>query len=249
MIDRSHRLLDGADGVQRARMGALHHEDGQPEGAGGRDLAVGRLTAAVLGDENLDAAVAEQAMLGSLVERSAVENILCTRQPGVRSDRIDAAHDVSVLRRAAERRELLPADGKEHSSRCHTERVSGRRDARDLDPAIAFRSLPGRALQHDERHAGRLRGHFRVVGDSICERMGCIDQHVDLVAAHIVGETVSAAESPDADLARLRQRCSRTTGKRERDAERAAPLELFGKPSRFAGATQNENVRDRHGDI
>ena len=249
MIDCTDRLIDGADGISCTRMASLHHDDRQVERARRRELAVGRIAAAVLGDDDLDLTLAQQPVFGRLVERPAIENVIGVGQLGIGFDWIDAAHDVLMLRRAPKRREFLPADGEKYHLRPVAERRDGIIDAGDLDPAVAVDAQPGFALQHDQRNAGCLCRRACIGGDLRRERMRRIDQHIGFVVAQPGGETLGAAETAGANRAGLSQRRGRPSGERQRDVRIAATFETFGEKPRLARAAQNEKMRDRHGDI
>src|SRR4029077_21236267 len=98
-------------------------DDVDAERARRGDLAVGRGTAAVLGDHHIDAMFGQQRMVVAFAERTAAGDIADMRQRQRRIDRINAADQIKVLRHFAERRELVAAERDKDAARRLTERA------------------------------------------------------------------------------------------------------------------------------
>ena len=127
-----------------------------------------------------------------------------------------------MLRRGAERRQLLPPDGQQHAARRGAERVAPPASMSATGrPAVARLGAPGGRVR---RSSGRRRGAAAATAlrrDLRGERMGGVDQRVDRVRAQIGGKPVGAAEAADAVRDR-RQRRVRACGRRARGSARTA---------------------------
>ena len=151
-----------------------HHDDHNAEFACSADLCKGALAAGVAGDHDVDTMVAQDRPTAATIERPAFHDHFGLQRQG-RARRIDQPDQIKVLRMVGERRELGAADAEEYPSRGRPQRVDAAAKSSDLDPAIAIRELPGRALQRQQRHAAcrasrdRMRAHVRGKG------MGGID--------------------------------------------------------------------------
>src|SRR5207237_194291 len=125
-------------------------------------LAVGGRSAAVLAHQNVDLVLGEKRVVVRLAERAARLDVARMRHRERRLDWIDAAHEIEVLRRADERRELVAAEREEDAARQRAERVRGFPGGGDLGPVIAryaarrepFGQLPrlGGAAQNENAH-------------------------------------------------------------------------------------------------
>ena len=222
------------------------HDDRQAKLARSRDLAVGGLAAAVLGDDYLDAVDAQKRTLIGFRKRSAIEDVMRAGDPLSHVHRLDASHDVAVLRTDSEATGFLPSDGEKHRARRFAEQSRRVVDFAGRDPVVAGLRLPWRSLQPHERHGGRTRRLNGIGGDACCERMGGVDEHVDLPCPQPLRQPSHATEAADAYVSGLRQRIFRSPGERERHAHIAARNEAAGKRARLAGAAEDENMRDGH---
>ena len=113
MIEPPQRFLDGLDGGHRGQRRAAQQDDGEAERARSRDLAVGRGPAAIPGDDEVDRLGGQQCPIVGLGERSATGDVGCVRHRERRVDRLDAAHEIMVLRRLRESPDLAFAEGEE----------------------------------------------------------------------------------------------------------------------------------------
>lgn len=123
MIEAFQGLRDRRRGVGPRR--AVEHDHGQAEAAGGGELAVGGVAAAVLRHEELDAPGLEERGFLGLAERPAGEEGFGLGRQLVGRDRLDAADEVAVLRGGAEGGDLLAADGEEDAARLGPEGGDG----------------------------------------------------------------------------------------------------------------------------
>ncbi len=246
MIEAGERGLDRRGGLRAGR--AVDEDDGQAEVAGGGDLAIGGVAAAVLRHDDLDAAGGEQSALVGFGEGAAGEEGLGAGWQVGRRDGFDAADEVVVVRGGAEGGDLLTADGEEHPAGCVAEGRGGGGHVGDAGPAVAGDRLPRRALEDDEGDGDGGGSAHGVAGDPAGERVRGVDEDRDGVGAEPVGEAVRAAEAADADadagggVGDLRR--AGATGEGEGDAEPRAPGQTAGKLAGLAGAAEDE---DMHG--
>ena len=242
MIGKPQRLLDRSGLMAIALCRPLDQHDGQAEDARGEDLAVGGIAAGILADDHLDAAFAQQFHFRLDGEGPSGEQVFDMGRIERRVDRIDAAHEIMVLRRGVEGLRLLPADGEEDAARLRAQRRHGVGDRGDARPAVAFRLLPAKALQPQQGNAGGFACGAGIGGDLPCEGMGRVDEEIDGVAAKIGGKPPGAAEAAAAHRRRLRRGIERAAGERQRDGKIGPSGEPGRKVARFGRAAQNEDA-------
>ncbi len=73
-------------------------------------------------------------------------------------------------------------------------------EAVHLQPPIAGRGAPRRARHEQLRHAGDDAGRRRLIGDVAGERMGRVDDHIDLCASEVLDDARRSAETADPRL-------------------------------------------------
>lgn len=242
MIGKPHRILDrfGAMVVRRRR--PLDKHDRQAENARGDDLAMGRLPAGILADDDVDAVIAEQRHLRLHREGPAGEDILHLRRLQRRIDGIDAAYEIMVLRRGIEGLRLLPTDGEEHTARRGAERCDGLGDRADAYPAVALRLFPAGALEPQERQIRRRACRAGIGGDLPGKGVGGVDQQIDGVLAQKGRKPLCPAETAGAHRHGLRHRIERAAGKRQGDGEIGPVREPFRQIPRFRRAAQDKDA-------
>ena len=206
------------------------HDDRQLKRTRGGDLAVGRRTAGVFGNDDINAMGFEQALFSFHVERAAIENDRRAGGQFVRRNRIDAANDVAMPGISRERRDLLPADGEEHAARRIAQRRHGPGHRGNARPAVALDLLPAEPFEPEERNARRRARRAGIGGNPPCEGMGRIDQQVDGLRRKIGLEPRRAAEAAGAHRHGLRRGVERAAGERQRDGK----IGPAGKPAREA---------------
>ena len=242
MIDKPQCFLDGFGGGHPAAFAAVDHDDRQAERAGGADLGIGRLAAAVLGDDHVDEVLAQKGDLVVDGEGAAGKQVVDRGRGEGWLDRIDAAHQIMMLRSGLEVEGLLPADGEEHAQRCASERGDRIRERGDARPAIARGRLPSGALEADERGAG-LRGGALGIGRNLPgEGVGRVDQQVDAVALKKGRQSRGPTESAGAHRSGLRRRIGRPAGERQRDIEIGTQRQPARQIAGLGGAAQNEDA-------
>lgn len=228
MIGKPYRFLDGVGAMAVGRRCPLDEHDGQAENARGDDLALGGIAAGILADDHVDAVVSQKRDFRLDGEGAAGEQVFDMRRLQRRIDRIDAAHEIMVLRSGVEGPGLLPADRKENAARFIAQGRHGRIDRGDARPAVAVGLVPTEAFQPQERHASRASGGTGIVGNLPGEGMRRVDQEIDGLFVEIGRKPVGAAEAAAAHRHGLRGGIERPAGKRERDGE----IRPFGQPAR-----------------
>lgn len=242
MIDPSHYVLDGLHNRHFGQQRAAQEDDGQAERSRRRDLAVARTPAAVFGDDDIDRVCGEQRPIVGLAEWTAAGDIGDVRHRKRRINRLDAAHEIAVLRRSREDSDLGLAEREKHVARRFAERFHSRCGIGHLDPAIAGTRRPGRAPKREQGDGRGCRGGGCVGRDRRRIGMRHIDQRVDAFSSEISRKALGAAES--ADPYRRSLRCRRRGAARERD--RYGHIGAFGETlrqtSRFRGPAENEDA-------
>jgi hypothetical protein len=219
-----------------------HHHHRQSKGARRRDLAIGRSATAVLGQHEVSLEFFEQAALIGFAEWSSASHISAMRDRQWRIDRVHAAHEIMMLRRCAERRDLLAAERDEYPPRRAAEHVDRLGDIGNLDPAIADDPRPRRPAQRDESDAGRrdrLRGVRRHLGGIGMRR---IDQDVDALARQIVCEPGRTAEAASSHGDGLRRWLPGTAGERQGQRQVGLRRQPLRQQARFRRAAENEDA-------
>ncbi len=242
MIGKPQRLLDRPGAMTIARRRPLDQKDGQAEDARGDDLAIGGVTAGILADDDVDAAIPQQRHLCLDGEGAAGEQVLHIGCIERRIDGIDAAHEIVVLRRGVEGLGLLPADGEEDAARLPTQRSHRLGNRSDTRPAVAVRFFPAEALQPQQGDTGRLTGDAGIGGNLSCERMSGVDEQIDGFAAQIGGKSLCAAEPSAAHRHGLRRGIERAAGERQRDGEIGSPSKPGRKVPGLGRAAQYEDA-------
>lgn len=247
MIDPTERSVDRFDHRQAGGFRALDHDYLDAELPCCLDLPVSRVTAAVLGDDDLDLMLSQHVEFVGQPKRASAVDIADIGYRQRRFDGIDAADPVMVLRRRIRLMRLLPASRQENTQRHIAERSYGLRNAMHGEPVIAFDRHPCRTAQGKGGHialSSRLRGIGRDAG---CERMGGIDQQIDRLFTKIPGKPFGATEATAADRNGLRGRIGRPAGERQDDVEIGARGKGCRQRTRLRRTPQDQNAGLAHG--
>lgn len=246
MIDQPQRFLDSLCRGDAAISSAIDQGHWKPEGSGRGDLAVGGITAAIFGDDHVDAMFLQERDLVLYGEGTAGEEIFDRRRGQGRVDRIDAANEVVVLRSGVEMEGLLSADGEEHATRLGAKHFDGFPDRGDGRPAVAFDGLPPGPFEPDQRRFANVRRALGIGGNLPGERMGRVDQQVYSIACKVAGQPLRAAEAAGTDGDWLGGGIDRAAGERQGHVEIGALGEPARQFARFPRAAQNEDVSLAH---
>ncbi len=211
------------------------------------DLGIGRITAAVLGDEDIDPFPCHQRDLIVEREGAARQHEAIVRQFGRRLRRIDAADEIMMDGGRLESRKLQTPDGEKHAARNLAERARRCRGIIDLAPAIAVTRHPRRSREESKRHAGFRASDFRMRRHLLGKRMRRIDDESDRFGLQIRGQPGNAAEAADAKGDRRQHWILGSPGEREswRDA-RVARKPLGKQPGLRRAAEDQYAQRTSH---
>ena len=239
MIKPVQHLIDRVDRGEVRQLRPRDHDHFALERARRRDLAVARITATVLAHDDIDFVLLQQHQLVGFFERPTRRDVGRVRHGERRRHRVDAADQIMMLRRLAERRELLAAQGQEHVARCFAQCLHGLLRITDFSPAIALLRLPRPPAQCHQAHVDQLDRARRVIRHAGCIRMRSVDQHIDALGCQILGKPLAAAKTTDPNRHALRRRCRGTARKRERHRDIVAVRELLGKLTRLGRTTED----------
>jgi len=237
---------DCVDIMQRLGFGRgwpVHDDDLDFKRARGLDLGVGRAPAAVLGHQRFDALAFHEREFVSERERTAREDQLAVGEGVDFRGAVDRPHDVAMLRRLCEDGELQPALREEDCSRGDPESVDGLIHGHDLDPAVARLACPRRPAEDNERRIGRPAGGDRVGRHARSERMGRVDNGVDVLSSEKRRQAFGAAKAADAST----DRSWGGVGCRPRQRQDCCNIGLIGDPARKGArlrrAAENEQAK------
>jgi hypothetical protein len=241
--DPAHGGVEIIEWFGLGRGWALHNDDFDSKRARRLDLGVSRVTAAVLGHQRFDSLAFHKRKFISERERTARKDQLAAGEGANLCGPVDRAHDVAMVRRSREGGELQATLSQEYCLWPNSESRDGVLHGHDLDPAVARLACPRRPAEDDERRIGRSAGCRRVWGDARSERMGGVDNGVDVLAGEKRLQALGAAKAADASRDWRRSRF----GCRPRKRQDCRNIGLIGKPARkragFRRAAENEQAK------
>lgn len=239
MIEPGNCLLDRVH-LRAFRCGRPpQQQDRNPKLTGGGNLAVGCSAAAVFRHNDIDRVGLQQSHVLRFRERAAAKDVVGVRDLKWRVYRVNAADQITVLRCAGERGDLLTAERQEDTPRLGTECPERAIRTLDFGPAIAADRLPSRALQREQGRAGLLSGLAGVRGDRRRIGVGRVDERADGSFAQVTRQSCAASKPPPTDRHRLGQRRDRTSGKRDGQAPICPRRETDGELAGFNGAAED----------
>jgi hypothetical protein len=212
-----------------------------PKLPGCRNLAVGRLSPAVLCHHGVNGERLEHRPILTLREGAARKNVVRLRHVERRLDGIDTTDEVVVLWGGSERSQFLSPDRQKNPPGTLTERTNCSLRIGYVDPDIAVHCRPRRPAKRQDWGMGLRSSVDGIRGNRFGIRMGGIDQEIDALGAKILRKTVSAPEATSADRDGLSGGRRRSAGKRNGGdeitaGERESKLASFRRPS------QNQDV-------
>jgi hypothetical protein len=208
----AQNLFDRFDRFPRGNERPANHHHRQREIPRRFDLGRGGTSAGIPCDNNVGMKILQHGPITRAVERPSRHDHLCIGQRQWIARRINQPDQVSMLRICRESLQMLPADAEEYTTRRATESFRRCRDIIDLDPAVARRALPGWPFQRQQRHCGSLASLDGVRAHLRGERMGRIDDTVDILGTKVVHQAGHAAKAADAPDNRRRPRISGAAG-------------------------------------
>jgi hypothetical protein len=237
-----HHRIDAEQLGSTINLRAPHHDDRNSEISRGLDLCVGRRSAAVLADNDVDAFVAHELLFGRPGERPACKNKSMPRQRHDVSWPIDRAHDVAMLWRPREGRQLQPAVGKQDTSRTISKSPNCRIDVINHNPPIAGLLLPSRPGEGNERNVRTLASAPRMLRDAHCERMGRVDHRIDVLRHEIGEKSIGPAKTANSGRDRRQHGVFSATGERQYRFDGGILAETLRQHAGFSGASKDKNA-------
>ena len=228
-------------GLRRLR--PFDQNDLKPELARRLDLGVGRLAAAVLGDQNFDRFRPHQLDLIGEREGPAGEDQLVIRKRVDLGRRVDRAHEIAMLRGAPEGGEPEAPLGEKDDAARGAQRLDGFVDRGDLGPSVAGQRLPRQAGKNGQRAACGAAGYKRVRGHAGREGMGRVDNRLDPLGFEVGGEALGATEAADPLRDRRGRRTRRGAGQRERRGDAGLFREPACERACFRRAAENKEAK------
>lgn len=242
MIDRFERRFDRFHRSHGDRRRAGNHDELGAEETGGLNLGIGGRTAAILGDDSIDAMFPHEFDLALKREGAAVEHICDVRQKERRFDGIDTAHQIKMLRGDLGMMSALASGRKKDAARGGAKCCDCSRDVRHDMPMVAGFRDPFGTDQDDRGNAAACGCSCSIGRNAFGEGMGSIDQKVVAFGRQKIGKALRTAEAADTDGNGLSDRSFRSTGQRQKDIEIVSLGEFGGKPARFPRAAEDENA-------
>ena len=241
MIEPAERVVDSVYTRRIRSQRPARHDHLKAERARRGDLAISRGTATVLGYDDFDLVLCHQRVVIRLAERAARSDVGDMRKPQRRLHGIDAADQITMLRRACKRREFVAADGDEHIAAFVPDGINCRPDVADFDPSVARNCAPGRPPQNHKCHGGFARRRDGILRNNMCVGVRGVDQRVDTLRDEVIGQSPRAAKTADADRHGVGDRRGRAAGERQRHVKAGAPSEPFRQLPRFRRAAEDED--------
>ena len=189
------RFCDRLDGRRLREYRALDHDHGQRQRTGSFELGGGAGASRVFGDDQFDSMSLEQSALVGDVKRPARGDQLNTRRQLLRRGRLDAAHNIEVLWRCSEGRELHAPGGEKDAPRVLSDRRRCRFEALHHDPAVAIALGPRRAADGEELRSRDFSGLHSIRLHLHREGMGCVNEEIEALLGENVREPLGAAEA------------------------------------------------------
>lgn len=242
MIEPAHCVLDGADAGHIGQRWAPQQDDGKAEHSRGRDLAVGRRSTAVLGDDHVDGVCDQQCPIVGLGKWTTAGDVGDVRYGERRINRLDTAHEVVVLRRLREGADLGLAERNKNTARRCAECFYGRRGIRHLGPAVAGELRPRRTPEREQWDACGCRRRGCIGRNDCGVRMRRVDESIDAFGCEISRKALGAAESADSHRRALRSGRRGAARERDRYGHVHAFAETLRQASRLRGAAENEDA-------
>lgn len=246
MTDRRQCVFDGLDSEHSGRRRAIDYYHLNTKLAGRHDLGIGRRSAAVLGDDHIDAMRFQQGDFTFYIEGAAIENVLRMGDDKSGLDRIDAADKIEMLWCRLGAIGFLSAGGQKHPTRSAAERSNGFRNGRNMRPAVASLRSP---LGPPEAEGGKAETaccFAGALGNPRRKRMGGIDQQIEFAIAQIFRKAISTAKTSDPHWQGLKARLFGAAGKRQQRVVSLVTGQSPRKRACLGGSTEHQNADLAH---
>jgi hypothetical protein len=246
MIDGRNSTIDCLDSLDPWQGGTANEDNFDAERAGRGDLAIGRRTATVLGDDCIDSVGRQQSPLVGFEERTASQQIAGIRDTKRRLDRVDAADKVGVLGSVLEGAQFLASERDEDRPSVHSEGFDCFRDAIDLGPSVSLDGHPSGTAQCDDGHVSRVRRECGIGRNPSSVGMRRVNQKANALVPQISLKAIYAAEAAATDRDGMLDWVLRASGQRQRYLQTCATGQTLGKKPGFGRAAKYENAVGHH---
>lgn len=197
MIEPRDRVRHGLHSLGVGKRWPFRHDHAKAKRPCCYDLAIGSGPAAVPADNHIDSVRFHEGAIGGLVEWAARDDISGMGKRRRRLNRIDAPHQIEMLRRPLESTDSLAPECKKDAPRRFAERPDSLIHGVDFNPIIARDRGPGWPPKGEQRGSSRARGVDRAPRNDDCVGVGRIDQRVDPLVPEIGGKPGRAAKATD----------------------------------------------------
>ena len=245
MADCGQRSLDirhhDAHRIGLLASGAVDHDHRNAKRAGSFYLRIGRRTAGVFRDDDLDPVALQHVDLIGKRKGSTRRDVERIQNFKRRFYRIDAADQIAVLGRGFEGQEFLAA--KRQKSVCAGGTQCGDRflDASHVQPTVALPRNPSLARQSDQSDACYVSSPYGIGGNTRCIRMRRIDQQIETFLGNIARQALSAAKAADAHRDGLLDRVLRAARHGEQNSVAGVFSKFSGQNAGIRRAAENED--------
>ena len=223
--------------------GALHHDDGQAQGARRIEFAARGMAASILGHQPLNAVCCHQSLVMLSTKGATPQHhrgVLQGQTAGL--GLIHQPQQILMLGLMCESRQLLAAHGQKHTRSRLGQGLGCSSHISYASPSIASLRLPGRALQRQQGHAGFSAGLAGIAAHLRGKRVGGIDHMADALLAH---ELHQPGHTTKATAARGQGLCQRLTrhSRIRKPGLHTSLMQSLGQLAGTAGTAQQENMR------
>ena len=242
MIEPRDRVRDGVHSLGVGKRRPFRHDHANAERPRCDDLAIGGGPAAVPADNAIDGVRLHEGAIGGLFEWAARDDISGVGKRRRWGDRIDAPHQVEVLRRTLENTNFLAPKGQKATLRRFAERADCLIHIGNFNPMVAGDRGPGRPPKGEQRGSGRARDVDRVPRNGSCVGVGRIDQRVDPLLPEISGKPGRTAKATDTRRSALVDDIRGPAGERDSDGKVRPATQALGELPSLCRSAEDENA-------
>lgn len=247
MIDQRQGRGNIFNGRKAAGLRALDHDDVKPELARGFNLGVGCRAARVFGHDHINAVFGQKRNFIIQPEWAGRENVTTVRNVKLRVDRVNAAHQIGMLRRAGKPRRFLPSDRQKNPAWSIAKRGHCTLNRIDGTPFVVRHPAPPWTLQLERLNASAQCSVIGMGGDLRSEWMGGVDQQDKAALSQESGQTFHASEAANSGRNGQRLWLGCTTGKRDQHINVGAAREPLAQKPRFGRSAKDQDTGLAHG--
>lgn len=242
MREPAHHLICAGKALTAGQRGAVDQDDREAERACGVNLGARACAAAVFGDDERYALIAQKREIAFIGERAAGDDGLGAWKGQRRIGRIDEANEVVVLGPRGKAGDMLFSDGEKDACGRSGQRGNSGVDIGHALPPVALGGLPRRALKRGQSDARFGAGFGGVVAHLGGKRMGGVNHMGDVFVLQVGREAFRPAKPAKTRGQRLRlgRACAARVGK---DGIGTALEQCAGKGAGFGCAAKKENAR------